>query len=237
MKRRVNEIGAIAGFEKSGHFFFNKPFGRGYDDGLIFAFAVCDMLDRNPGKTMADLNRACRRPGRRRRCRRTAPTRRNTPSSTRGGAVRGEAGARRARSPASRSAISSPSTASGHGRGRHLGPRARLLEQAGTGRRGREPGVGSAHARDVRGGRPRSCARTPRSGPTIRRSMRDEAGVRNPAPPDLLRPGLRIVFCGTAAGTVSAARGAYYAHPQNRFWSALHASGSTPRLLQPEEFD
>jgi phosphomannomutase/phosphoglucomutase len=58
MKRRVNEIGAIAGFEKSGHFFFNKPFGRGYDDGLIFAFAVCDMLDRNPGKSMADLKNA-----------------------------------------------------------------------------------------------------------------------------------------------------------------------------------
>ena len=67
--------------------------------------------------------------------------------------------------------------------------------------------------------------------------MRDEAGVRNPVLPDLLRPGLRIVFCGTAAGTVSAARGAYYAHPQNRFWSALHASGLTPRLLRPEEFD
>jgi len=58
MKRRVNEIGAIAGFEKSGHFFFNAPFGRGYDDGLIFAFAVCDMLDRNPGKSMADLKNA-----------------------------------------------------------------------------------------------------------------------------------------------------------------------------------
>ena len=58
MKRRVNEIGAIAGFEKSGHFFFNKPFGRGYDDGLIFAFAVLDMLDRNPGKSMADLKNA-----------------------------------------------------------------------------------------------------------------------------------------------------------------------------------
>src|SRR5580693_1264461 len=58
MKRRVNEIGAIAGFEKSGHFFFNKPFGRGYDDGLIFAMAVCDMLDRNPGKSMADLKNA-----------------------------------------------------------------------------------------------------------------------------------------------------------------------------------
>src|SRR6476619_69036 len=58
MKRRVNEIGAVAGFEKSGHFFFNKPLGRGYDDGLIFALAVCDMLDRNPTKTMADLKNA-----------------------------------------------------------------------------------------------------------------------------------------------------------------------------------
>jgi phosphomannomutase/phosphoglucomutase len=58
MKRRVNEIGALAGFEKSGHFFFNKPVGRGYDDGLIFALAVCDMLDRNPGKSMADLKNA-----------------------------------------------------------------------------------------------------------------------------------------------------------------------------------
>jgi phosphomannomutase / phosphoglucomutase len=58
MKRRVNEIGALAGFEKSGHFFFNKPFGRGYDDGLISALAVCDMLDRNPGRSMADLKNA-----------------------------------------------------------------------------------------------------------------------------------------------------------------------------------
>src|SRR5690349_1539368 len=58
IKRRVNELGAIAGFEKSGHFFFNKPFGRGYDDGMIFALAVCDMLDRNPEKTMADLRKA-----------------------------------------------------------------------------------------------------------------------------------------------------------------------------------
>jgi phosphomannomutase/phosphoglucomutase len=55
MKRRVNELGAIAGFEKSGHFFFNQPLGRGYDDGLVFALAVCDLLDRNPGKSMADL--------------------------------------------------------------------------------------------------------------------------------------------------------------------------------------
>ena len=58
IKRRVNELSALAGFEKSGHFFFNKPVGRGYDDGILTAIAVCEMLDRNPGKTMADLYRA-----------------------------------------------------------------------------------------------------------------------------------------------------------------------------------
>ena len=58
IKRRVAELGAIAGFEKSGHFFFNPPIGRGYDDGLLTAIAVCEMLDRNPGATMADLYRA-----------------------------------------------------------------------------------------------------------------------------------------------------------------------------------
>ena len=58
IKRRVNELGAVAGFEKSGHYFFNAPIGRGYDDGLVSALAILDMLDRNPGKTMADLRRA-----------------------------------------------------------------------------------------------------------------------------------------------------------------------------------
>src|SRR3982075_2749330 len=58
IKRRTNELGALAGFEKSGHFFFNKPFGRGYDDGLISAIAICEMLDRAPGKSMADLKNA-----------------------------------------------------------------------------------------------------------------------------------------------------------------------------------
>ncbi|MFL5049970.1 MAG: phosphomannomutase/phosphoglucomutase [Xanthobacteraceae bacterium] len=58
IKRRVNELGALAGFEKSGHFFFNKPYGRGYDDGMIFALAVCDMLDRNPDAKMSDLKNA-----------------------------------------------------------------------------------------------------------------------------------------------------------------------------------
>jgi phosphomannomutase/phosphoglucomutase len=58
MKRRVREFGAIAGFEKSGHYFFNAPIGRGYDDGLVSALAILDMLDRNPEKSMADLRRA-----------------------------------------------------------------------------------------------------------------------------------------------------------------------------------
>ncbi|AZO09421.1 MULTISPECIES: phosphomannomutase/phosphoglucomutase [unclassified Mesorhizobium] len=57
IKRRVAELGAMAGFEKSGHFFFNPPIGRGYDDGLVTAIAVCEMLDRNPGKTLAQLYR------------------------------------------------------------------------------------------------------------------------------------------------------------------------------------
>ena len=57
IKRRVKELGALAGFEKSGHFFFNPPLGRGYDDGLVTAIAVCRMLDRASGRTLADLYR------------------------------------------------------------------------------------------------------------------------------------------------------------------------------------
>ncbi len=57
IKRRVRDLNALAGFEKSGHFFFNAPVGRGYDDGFVTAIAALDMLDRNPTKTMADLYR------------------------------------------------------------------------------------------------------------------------------------------------------------------------------------
>lgn len=58
IKQRTTELGAVAGFEKSGHFFFREPYGHGYDDGLVSAIAVCRMLDRAPDKTMADLYRA-----------------------------------------------------------------------------------------------------------------------------------------------------------------------------------
>ena len=55
IKRKSHELGALAGFEKSGHFFFNKPVGRGYDDGLVAAIALLKMLDRNPDKKLSDL--------------------------------------------------------------------------------------------------------------------------------------------------------------------------------------
>ena len=45
IKRKVNELKALAGFEKSGHFFLNKPLGYGYDDGIQSAIQVCNMLD------------------------------------------------------------------------------------------------------------------------------------------------------------------------------------------------
>ena len=54
--------------------------------------------------------------------------------------------------------------------------------------------------------------------------------------PDVLRPGLKVVFCGTAAGHASARAGAYYAGPGNRFWEILFETGLTPRRLKPHEF-
>jgi phosphomannomutase/phosphoglucomutase len=58
IKRKTAELGALAGFEKSGHFFFNPPIGRGYDDGIVAAAAILSMLDRNPGKKLSDLKKA-----------------------------------------------------------------------------------------------------------------------------------------------------------------------------------
>lgn len=57
-----------------------------------------------------------------------------------------------------------------------------------------------------------------------------------PILPDLLQPGLRLVFCGTAPSRRSAAEGAYYAHPGNYFWRALFEAGLTPRRLAPHEY-
>ncbi len=54
--------------------------------------------------------------------------------------------------------------------------------------------------------------------------------------PDLLAPGLKVVFCGTALGRVSAERQAYYANPGNFFWRTLHNTGLMPDLVKPQDY-
>ncbi|MGR3802408.1 phosphomannomutase/phosphoglucomutase [Marinibacterium profundimaris] len=58
MKRRVHELGALAGFEKSGHYFMAGEVGRGYDDGMRVAVEICKLMDRNPDMKMSDLRKA-----------------------------------------------------------------------------------------------------------------------------------------------------------------------------------
>ncbi len=58
IKRKSVEIGALAGFEKSGHFFFGAPLGRGYDCALTAAAAILSMLDRNRDQKLSDLKHA-----------------------------------------------------------------------------------------------------------------------------------------------------------------------------------
>ena len=52
---------------------------------------------------------------------------------------------------------------------------------------------------------------------------------------DLLRPGLRLVFCGYNPSLASGRSGHHYAHPANRFWRVLFTAGITDRLYKPEE--
>jgi TDG/mug DNA glycosylase family protein len=61
------------------------------------------------------------------------------------------------------------------------------------------------------------------------------AAARGTALPDLVAPGLRLLFCGINPSLYSAAVGHHFARPGNRFWPALHAAGLTPRLLSPFE--
>jgi TDG/mug DNA glycosylase family protein len=57
----------------------------------------------------------------------------------------------------------------------------------------------------------------------------------NGAVPDVLGPGVRVVFCGINPGRASAAAGVAFANPRNDFWRLLHAAGFTPRVLEPAE--
>ncbi len=55
IKRRAYELKAQAGFEKSGHYFFNPPIGRGYDDGIVSGITILRMLEHAGGKSMSAL--------------------------------------------------------------------------------------------------------------------------------------------------------------------------------------
>jgi double-stranded uracil-DNA glycosylase len=61
------------------------------------------------------------------------------------------------------------------------------------------------------------------------------SGLAPSAVPDVLGPGMHVVFCGINPGHWSAAAGAAFANPRNDFWRLLHAAGFTPRVLRPEE--
>ena len=74
------------------------------------------------------------------------------------------------------------------------------------------------------------------------RSSRTSSSPESPKPPsevpDVLAPGLTVVFCGINPGRASAAANAHFANPRNDFWRLLHAAGFTPRLYEShEQFD
>jgi len=63
----------------------------------------------------------------------------------------------------------------------------------------------------------------------------DLAAARQLTIPDVIAPGLRVLFSGINPGLYSAATGYHFARPGNRFWPALHRSGFTPRQFRPDE--
>jgi TDG/mug DNA glycosylase family protein len=71
-----------------------------------------------------------------------------------------------------------------------------------------------------------------RTPPPSREELRAAAGR---VVPDLIAPGLKVLFCGINPGLYSAATGHHFARPGNRFWPALHAAGFTPRLFAAAE--
>jgi TDG/mug DNA glycosylase family protein len=70
----------------------------------------------------------------------------------------------------------------------------------------------------------------------VRRPTKEElAAAGGRTLPDVIAPGLRVLFCGINPGMYTAAVGHHFARPGNRFWKALHAGGFTPRVLDPSE--
>jgi double-stranded uracil-DNA glycosylase len=70
---------------------------------------------------------------------------------------------------------------------------------------------------------------------TAARARRTRGVIEKGTVPDIVAPGLRVLFCGINPGLRSAATGHNFAHPANRFWSTLHASGFTPSRIRPED--
>jgi TDG/mug DNA glycosylase family protein len=71
----------------------------------------------------------------------------------------------------------------------------------------------------------------------MRPTAAELAAARAKTIPDVVGPGLSVLFCGINPGLYSAATGHHFARPGNRFWPALHNSEFTPRLLHPSEQD
>ncbi|MFI6866129.1 G/U mismatch-specific DNA glycosylase [Nocardia sp. NPDC050406] len=73
------------------------------------------------------------------------------------------------------------------------------------------------------------------AGSSSRPTAEDLAAAQDKTVPDVIGPGLRVLFCGINPGLWSGATGYHFARPGNRFWPALHRSGFTPRVLRPDE--
>jgi TDG/mug DNA glycosylase family protein len=71
--------------------------------------------------------------------------------------------------------------------------------------------------------------------PRGRPTPEDLEAARTRTVPDIVAPGLRVLFCGINPGLYSGATGHHFARPGNRFWRTLHLAGFTPRVLDPSE--
>lgn len=81
----------------------------------------------------------------------------------------------------------------------------------------------------------RSRARENEVMSVTRPTAEDLAAARDRLLPDVVAPGLTVLFAGINPGLYSAATGHHFAKPGNRFWPALHRSGFTPRQFRPDE--
>lgn len=70
---------------------------------------------------------------------------------------------------------------------------------------------------------------------TPRPTRIDLEAARDATIPDVIAPGLSVLFCGINPSLYSGATGWHFARPGNRFWAALHGAGFTPQLLRPSE--